>query len=66
MYSLKRRVDRLEKELNCEAKGFIVLSGDSNSDWGKLKEEYIKQHNIDPENIGTVVRVIDKFVPEPE
>ena len=66
MCSLKRRFDRLERELSCEDKDYIVLVGDRNADWEKLEEEYIKQHGIDPENIGTIVRLIDRFGPKPE
>ena len=66
MCSLKRRFDRLERELNCEDKDYIVLVGDRNADWEKLEEEYIKQHGIDPENIDLTVRLIDRFGPKPE
>ena len=66
MCSLKRRFDRLERELNCEDKELIILVGDKNVDWEKLKGEYIKKNGIDPENIGTIVRLIDRFGPKPE
>jgi len=66
MCSLKRRLDRLEKKLNCEDKEHIVLVGDQNSDWEKLKEECIKKNGIDPENIGRIVQLIDRFGPQSE
>ena len=66
MCSLKRRVDSLDKKLNCEDHELIILVGDTNTDWEKLKGEYIKKNGIDPENIGRIVQLIDKFGPQSE
>jgi len=65
MCSLKRRVDSLEKKLNLEPKKTITIVGDVNSDWEKLKEEYIQKNGINPEDIGLTVCIIDRFGPIP-